>query len=491
MSVSLCLVWTSGNLAQAAMLAPDVFAAPSNLPQFQLAPPGQLGRISEYFNAAGEAKLVILIQDLHAHYGVQKNIAGLLEYLSDRLKKSSPRQFVSRGPATLTSTPLDPRFQSAGMTQKEIPFTLAVEGAEGPIDSSVMALFPDEKIKLAAADYLMREGELSGAEYFAIQRRQPNLLVGVEEAGYYTVHRELFRKTFQDREKLTHALKAIQTEVAELPRYVFRKNKALWDFHKKVESYDKAEMSTHEFITHVVIPAAVDVKKDFPTLASFASNAHFGTMDQVRSETAQFLSNIQGHLSPEEKANLKLLAKNQGNSAYYLYVRDLIYQKNLYLAVPLELGQYLEYSHTVQSMGMDRVIFEARELAFEIQLHLAGPGPAADLVRVQHDLDLLSRLSDLQATELEVRSFAPRLNQFVAMCHALKLNFEEKTLRQLISSSVDFYAMALMRNKPMVDNTLALLEGAGAGSVPGDCVITKSFVILRGRKRGSTGISSF
>jgi len=36
-----------------------------------------------------------------------------------------------------------------------------------------MALFPDEKVKLAASDYLMREGELTGAEYFAIQRGLP------------------------------------------------------------------------------------------------------------------------------------------------------------------------------------------------------------------------------------------------------------------------------------------------------------------------------
>ena len=52
------------------------------------------------------------------------------------------------------------------MTSKKVPFVLAVEGASGPIDSSVMALFPDPKIKQAALDYLMREGMLTGMEYF-------------------------------------------------------------------------------------------------------------------------------------------------------------------------------------------------------------------------------------------------------------------------------------------------------------------------------------
>ena len=33
-----------------------------------------------------------------------------------------------------------------------LPFALAVEGASGPVDSSVMALFPDAKIKEKAAE---------------------------------------------------------------------------------------------------------------------------------------------------------------------------------------------------------------------------------------------------------------------------------------------------------------------------------------------------
>src|SRR5690349_20744090 len=92
-------------------------------------------------------------------------------------------------------------------------------------------------------------------------------------------------------------------------------------------------------------------------------------------------------------------------------------------------------------MGMERVNYEARELAYRLKLQLARQSvrgarlavsdpmdanrepptanPQADLVQVQHDLDLLIRLADLQATEFEVRDFAPRLNQFVALCKSL------------------------------------------------------------------------
>ena len=111
-----------------------------------------------------------------------------------------------------------------------------------------MALFPDEKIKLAASDYLMREGELTGAEFFAIKRGLPHLLVGAENEKYYTVHRDLFRKTLADREELVKTLKSLQSDINELPRYVFHKNKPLWEFQKKMEAYDKGEIGTVEYI---------------------------------------------------------------------------------------------------------------------------------------------------------------------------------------------------------------------------------------------------
>ena len=86
-----------------------------------------------------------------------------------------------------------------------MPFAVAVREAPGTlsIDSSVMALFSRiKKIKQEAADYLMREGELTGAEYFAVMRGVPNLLTGVENGGYYNLTRELFRKTLADRQEL-------------------------------------------------------------------------------------------------------------------------------------------------------------------------------------------------------------------------------------------------------------------------------------------------
>jgi len=502
--ISAALIWTSGNCAQAAAISPEIFAAPSNLPQFKLIPPAKLGRIVDYFNGRTEVKglrtehdagsahsvhspqsspLVILIQDLHANYGVQKNIAGLLDFLANRLK-------VSMG----------------GF----LPFALAVEGASGPIDSSLMALFPDEELKEKASQFLMREGELSGAEYFAIHHRIPQGLVGVENEKYYETHRNLFRRTLEDRRLLIQSLEPLKKDLAILARRIY--SAPVKRIQSQIEAHDKGELTTEEYIGYLMSyigPKSSQhrsdlglgtldsgqFQKEFPALASFASNAHFGSSESLRAKTSEFITGVQGQLSAEEKKNLQVLAKAQGLTTYYLYLRELVYAHQLFLGVPPELAQYMEYVHTVETLGLDRVLDEARKLAFQLEKRLASSSKEKDFVQVIHDVDMLIDMANLQANEYEVREFAPRLNQFVVLAKALlttgesasrsvgesedpdhrlahsptHLSFDELSLRRLISASIDFYVMALMRNGPMMDNTLSLLK-AGLNSTAGSSV---------------------
>jgi hypothetical protein len=403
--LSFALVWTSAGFSKAANFTSQIFASPSHLAQFSLIPPANLGRIVDYFNAVPsrsispepqKAPLVVLIQDLHTHYGVQKNIAGLLDFLADHLSASTSRR-VKTAP----------------------PFALAVEGASGPIDSSILANFPDAKVKEVASQFLMYKGELSGAEYFAVKHGQPKLLVGVENDQYYNLHRELFRKTYENRKKLVDTLSAIDHDIATLPRKLY--SGPLQAFQKDLDNYDKGYISTAEFIALLVNRSAsyqIDLKKDFPVLASFAMDAAIqrGTPDYgpllrrflhpaiglspeaLRVTTTQFLSQAETYLTGEEKANLKVLANQSDISVYYLYMRELVYQHHLFLAVPPELAHYLEYVHTEQTMGIDRILQESQELGFRIKISLAKSQQEKDLVQVQHDLGLFLRVADLQAT---------------------------------------------------------------------------------------------
>src|SRR5262249_37331313 len=145
----------------------------------------------------------------------------------------------------------------------------------------------------------------------------------------------------------------------------------------------------------------------------------------------------------------------------YEYLRVLIQRHGLYLAVPPELAQSLESLHVAGSRAMEAVIHDQEELAYRVKLELARRDPeatdgsAADFIGLEHDLALLLKAADLQADEYEVRDFGPRLDRFILLAQTLDPS-STADLRRLVSSSIDFYALTLMRNKPMVENTLRL-----------------------------------
>ncbi len=116
--------------------------------------PGQYGTVAR--TIPGTRGLVIHIQDLHCNYEVQSNIAKLLDYLSGRL----------------------------GIR------LVGVEGASLPLDVRKLSTFPDERAKQEVGDYFVRQGRMSGAEYYAAVGRHPIRLVGVEDAAHYRAGRE-------------------------------------------------------------------------------------------------------------------------------------------------------------------------------------------------------------------------------------------------------------------------------------------------------------
>jgi len=331
----------------------------SQLPS-RLIPPARLGRITDSFTSSEKGPLVVLIQDLHAHYGVQKNIAGLLEFLS----------------------------------RKGIHFSVAVEGAEGPIDSSVMALFPDQKIKQEACDYLMRQGELTGMEYFAAMHGMPHLLIGVENERYYSMHRDLFRKTLTDRTILVNELTAIQDDLLSLRATLY--SSELKSFQKRIDAYSAGTLSVGDYLELLV--------------------------DQARSFRVPLPNSIQSYLS-----------------------------------------------HSDDAKSFEKIIFDFNVLQCQIKKAMASKETSnsslVSLIQVEQDLDLLIRVVNVRATETEILAFGPQLNPFVALTKSLlALNghstFDEQKIRQLVGSSLNYYAMALARNKPMADHTIQMLDSS-------------------------------
>lgn len=111
--------------------------------------PDQLGTIEKA--SLGSNKIIIHVQDLHCNYEVQKNIAGMIHFFA----KEHGLKLVGE------------------------------EGAFHAVDVNDIRSFPVPEIRQAVSEYFVRQGKLTGAEYYGGTGEYPIRLEGIETPKLY------------------------------------------------------------------------------------------------------------------------------------------------------------------------------------------------------------------------------------------------------------------------------------------------------------------
>jgi hypothetical protein len=158
--------------------------APVAMPDFvkALTPPDRLGYVDSFYKGNTEHP-VILIEDLHANYGVQRKIEGLLEHYQPLLTEGGHKMI------------------------------LGIEGAWGKMDLSEIRKVA-EKTRQAESDFLLKESEISGMEHFATLSSNPVEFYGIDNPKDYFVHRELFRTSLTARMQLAGKIDKLREAIA-------------------------------------------------------------------------------------------------------------------------------------------------------------------------------------------------------------------------------------------------------------------------------------
>lgn len=120
--------------------------------------PASWGKITDSF--PGDGVKIICLEDLHCNYPVQKNLAKIIQRLV-----------------------------------KETGVHLAgVEGAVESVNLSLLADFPLPKIRAEVGDYFLRQGMISGVEYFAVTHPGALRLEGIEQPELYQSSLKMARR---------------------------------------------------------------------------------------------------------------------------------------------------------------------------------------------------------------------------------------------------------------------------------------------------------
>ena len=157
-------------------------ATPSNTTSFsdylkdlsQIKIPSEIGTVKSSFQGSQD-RLVIHIQDAHVNEEAQRNIARLVEYSHKTLKNN----------------------------------LVAVEGAEGYLETALLGSFDDPNARKLISDYYLREGILSGPEYLAITELPELKIYGVEEKALYEENRAAFLDALKFKDRSVNSLSEI------------------------------------------------------------------------------------------------------------------------------------------------------------------------------------------------------------------------------------------------------------------------------------------
>ncbi|MBU9888271.1 MAG: hypothetical protein KTQ49_00185 [Candidatus Omnitrophica bacterium] len=199
----LSLTWIL--FASLALSLPESSAENNAVPTLSLtdlALPEALGKVQERY-VGQSPRTVIQVQDVHAHFIAQENIAAILDHLREAF----------------------------GIQ------TVALEGAWTATALTQSRAIPTSREKQLLARSLLEEDRLSGPLYAGILASSPLELVGIEDAPLYEKNRESLlahrSMTSEILEKLEAAASALREEQAATWTDVLRSfAKAYGDFHR-------------------------------------------------------------------------------------------------------------------------------------------------------------------------------------------------------------------------------------------------------------------
>ena len=177
-------------------------------------------------------KTIIHIQDAHCEYNCQKQISGIIKYLNEEYGIES----------------------------------VNLEGGEGNYDLGAFSSIEDKALREKVADYFMREGVLSGAEYFAVNDPGKVKLWGVENTELYLENLNAYRGSLNKRAPAEEALKKLNKMLGEIKEKIY--SPELIEIDRMFLEHSAGKIEIREYISYLVGKAGekmVDVKK-FPNV---------------------------------------------------------------------------------------------------------------------------------------------------------------------------------------------------------------------------------
>jgi len=398
------------------------------------------GIIKDQF-AGNSGTVIVHIQEAHCNFEAQNNICAMLECMIN----NCGLKFIS------------------------------LEGADGYIDTNWFKAFPDKDIRKEAADYFVKKGQLTAAEYLSITSDYPIILYGAETREYYISNYNAFIKTFGVKDQIQDYIRQVRDILKKLKQYIYTAK--LKAFDGKVGDYKDKTIGFTDFSMYLMSQCkeyGIDISKykNFSLLADTVKEGEGIDFKKVNEERGQAIEALNSKLSKDALSEfvVKSLAFKENKISpvtYYRYLESAARSSGLDISTYKNFSRYINYVNTHSQIRPEILFEELGEVETAIREKLYKNQEERDLDRLCKSADILYGLTEIQLSNTDFSYFKSRRKDFdsdpfIGFVNAeiskyglsYKMNASYDIVQSNMKNLEDFYHVAIKRDQALVDNTL-------------------------------------
>ena len=389
----------------------------------QIKIPQTLGTLKDVYKGKSD-KTVIHIQDAHCNYSCQQKIALILDIL----------------------------YKKWGFS------AINLEGGDGYYDLLPFMDIDHLVVRKKTAEYFLKQGILSGAEYFGILNERSTKLYGVENIDLYLNNLNAYKRIVSYQLDALAKIEKIETIFKELKNSIYSE-----DLLKIDNAFRDYELEKINFIDYVILlfetaeKYNVDIsdKQQLHQLQKVLSLEQKQDFKLSQIQRDQIVDSLNEKLPKFEIENLLLKTldfKNENITPFDFY--SYIFQKAKTYRIQVqeyeELLAYYHYLQAYEQINENIVLEQINDLYTKIILKIMNNDKQKELFELSDYLQYLKKLFLIKITSEEFMKFKKYSNIFSMKDYSvyIKANSPENTifvnqdaltLDAYISETLEFY----------------------------------------------------
>lgn len=380
--------------------------------------PFNLGKITNSVDYSTE-KVIVHIQDLHAHPQAQENIASILALLDKEYGIGS----------------------------------VYLEGApQGNLDTKWLAGIADKKVKDALTNIMMSDGELSGAEYYSVLSGRTDILKGVENVGVYADNFLRLGDIEANKSSADALLSLMRAKIKSLGQknYGPDSKKML----SLTEKYQNGSINSTRYFNALLRNAkkyAISLTK-YPQITYFRQTTALRKEidnNAVKKELAEVLDSLKKTVSYNEYKTLVELSRSPETEAVFYLKLSQIMQNDPKKRPSLE--KFFIFVRLNQKINPAELVRQETMLVNEIRNKAAKTSAERDILFLERFASLLNALLQNKITVSEYKNYNYSFAQFRQVLNKYIIFNELDALESAVKTAEEFYSVNSVRDSHFIE----------------------------------------